>query len=152
MQLLKAFIYKVGYPIARVVWFFTKPTTQGVRCLLINDGKVLLITHTYGSILKTTVGGGIDKGETPHEAVLREVREETGIVLHSATEVGTVPYTEDYKNDTIHVFIAETKTTELTLDRSEIKDAGWYPLDCLPTTGVSPLFYKFLDLAKHHIT
>lgn len=151
MHSLKAFIYKVGYPIARVVWFFTRPTTHGVRCLLVNNGKVLLITHTYGSVLKTTVGGGINKRETPQEAVLREVREETGIVLHSATEVGTVLYTKEYKIDTIHVFIAETKTTELTLDRSEIKEAAWYPLDTIPT-DVSPLFNQFLDLAKPHIT
>ena len=131
-------------------WFITRPTTQGVRCLIINDGKVLLIRHTYGSVLRTTVGGGVNKGEEIEQAVLREIKEETGIILNGATKVGVVLYTKEFKNDTIHVFIAETKTTQLVLDRSEILEADWYLLNDMPT-DTSPLLNQFLDLAKPHL-
>jgi NADH pyrophosphatase NudC (nudix superfamily) len=131
-------------------WFITRPTTQGVRCLIVNDDKVLLIRHTYGNTLKTTVGGGLNKGESHAQAVLREVQEEIGIVLRDVTAVGTVLYTEEFKRDTITVFLAETKTTELILDKSEIKEADWYPLHDLPE-DTSPLLNQFLDLARPHL-
>lgn len=150
MKSLKASIYKVCYPAAKMYWFITRPTTQGVRCLIINEDKILLIKHTYGSELKTTVGGGVNKGEKLEQAVLREVKEETGIILSDITRVGKVLHTKEFKNDTINVFLAETKVTELILDRSEILEANWYPLNNLPE-DTSPLFNQFLDLARPHL-
>jgi NADH pyrophosphatase NudC (nudix superfamily) len=147
---LKASIYKICYPAAKIYWFITRPTTQGVRCLITNEDKVLLIKHTYGSILKTTVGGGVKKGETLEQAVIREVKEETGINLNDVMMVGVVMHKEEFKNDTINVFIAETETTDLILDRSEILEADWYPLSNLPN-DTSPLFNQFLDLARPYL-
>jgi 8-oxo-dGTP pyrophosphatase MutT (NUDIX family) len=45
--------------------------------LINNEGKVLL---TWNKNLQTwiPVGGHIDEGETPEEAIIREVNEETG--------------------------------------------------------------------------
>lgn len=150
MKSLKASVYKICYPVAKIYWFIARPSTHGVRCLIINENKILLIKHTYGSELKTTVGGGVNKNEELKQAVFREVEEETGIVLDDATEIGIVLHTKEFKNDTIHVFIAETTTTQLVLDRSEILEAQWYPLNNLPD-DTSPLFKQFLDLARPYL-
>jgi ADP-ribose pyrophosphatase YjhB (NUDIX family) len=99
---------------------------------------------------KLRLGGGVNKGEELEQAVLREIKEETGIILSEATKVGVVLHTKEFKNDTIHVFITKTITTDLILDRSEIPEADWYPLSNLPK-DTSPLFNQFLDLARPYL-
>ncbi len=50
-------------------------------CLVHDDGRVLLIQRTKGNFsgLWSLPGGKIEHGEHPHEAAVRELREETGI-------------------------------------------------------------------------
>jgi 8-oxo-dGTP pyrophosphatase MutT (NUDIX family) len=61
--------------------------TVGALCLLESDGRLLLLQqhHRHGWTLP---GGLVDRGETAAQAVVREVREETGL----AVEVG-LPFT-----------------------------------------------------------
>lgn len=48
-----------------------------IRGLIIDGDKVLLGRHKEGEIWET-FGGGLDFGENPHEALKREITEETG--------------------------------------------------------------------------
>jgi len=61
------------------------PPPRVQRCaayaLLVAEGEVLLTRLAGGQDLWTLPGGGIDHGETPLEAVRREVYEETGLPL-----------------------------------------------------------------------
>jgi len=68
---------------------------EAARVILLDeDDRVLLIRgHDVDQPERSwwfTVGGGIDDGEDPLSAALREVREETGIVLDAAQLVGPV--------------------------------------------------------------
>ncbi|MFC8733834.1 NUDIX hydrolase [Luteimicrobium sp. NPDC057192] len=68
---------------------------RAARVILLDDaGRALLVRgHDADQPERSwwfTVGGGIDGDETPAEAALREVREETGIVLEPAQLVGPV--------------------------------------------------------------
>lgn len=60
----------------------------GVYAVIIRDGKILLTRQWDGYSL---IGGGVEKGETVDEAIVREVKEETGLlmvpdrVIHYAT-------------------------------------------------------------------
>ena len=58
--------------------FFYRPVTVGVRVMLIRDGQVLLIRHSYlrGWYLP---GGGLKRGESMEAAARREAREESGL-------------------------------------------------------------------------
>ena len=54
---------------------------QRVYAAILRQGQILMVQHTEsGRSYWTLPGGGIEAGETPEEAVLREVWEETGLV------------------------------------------------------------------------
>jgi 8-oxo-dGTP pyrophosphatase MutT (NUDIX family) len=57
------------------------------RVILLDPAGRVLLLHTRNWWI--TVGGGIDPGETSIEAAVREVREETGIVI-TAADLGPV--------------------------------------------------------------
>lgn len=62
------------------------PVAFGVSALALDDaGRVLLVRHNYmpGWHLP---GGGVARGEPPAEAVIRELREETGLLSNDAPQ------------------------------------------------------------------
>src|SRR3990167_9683755 len=62
---------------------------QGARVILIDDRRVLLVSHWYAPWTWTLPGGGVNKNETPEAAAIREVKEETGFDVKSlAGEIG----------------------------------------------------------------
>lgn len=68
---------------------------SAARVILVDDaGRVLVVRgHDVNQPERSwwfTVGGGIDAGETPAQAALRETREEVGITLTEADLVGPV--------------------------------------------------------------
>jgi 8-oxo-dGTP diphosphatase len=54
-----------------------------VSAAIIRDGKVLIVRRARppANGLFTLPGGGVEAGETLHEAIIREVREETGLAI-----------------------------------------------------------------------
>ncbi len=62
---------------------------------IMRDGRVLLIRHLHHSDGRTYwlfPGGGIEPGETEHECVCREMREETGLEVKVERLVFDEPY------------------------------------------------------------
>lgn len=58
--------------------------TGGVRVILLNEkGEILLVEqHHDGKDIWMVPGGGIEEGETSQDAAIREVMEETGLIIH----------------------------------------------------------------------
>ncbi len=91
------------------------------RCLsfLLHKKKVLLIRiaenrGTWSGLLNG-VGGHIERGEDPRSAALREIKEETGLILSPSSlylsgvitvDVGTSPGVG------LYIFVGETETSE----------------------------------------
>jgi len=61
------------------------PVAYAACALVEQDGKVLLVRHSYvrGWLLP---GGGINRGEPAEHAIIREMREEIGLVRSAAPE------------------------------------------------------------------
>jgi 8-oxo-dGTP diphosphatase len=64
--------------------------------VIVRDGRVLMVhersRRSGGGEWWTLPGGGVEPGETPEEAVRREVFEETGLVVSTARHVLEMPY------------------------------------------------------------
>jgi len=66
-----------------------KKVRNAVRCFLIQDDKVVCIKYKTGEIGYLDIPGGkIEEGETPEEASIREVYEETGMTENKLISVG----------------------------------------------------------------
>jgi 8-oxo-dGTP pyrophosphatase MutT (NUDIX family) len=70
----------------RALWKVTGPGRAGVHAVpLTRAGKVVLVRLTYAPGWRVP-GGGSKRGEAPEQAILRELREEIGLLSHGAIE------------------------------------------------------------------
>lgn len=103
----------------------------------IRDGKLLLI-HRYrdGREYFTTIGGGVEEGETAVSAAHREGKEETGLDFELGELLWERPFGDQYE----HAFLVTTFSGTLSLGGPEMQDQSennryiheWHPLDNLP--------------------
>lgn len=105
--------------------------TVGVRALVIKEGKILLVKHTYAEGWYT-IGGGIEKGETPLEAIKRELMEEVGLQLEEVPQLFGVYYNDFQKRGDYVILYLVKSFTMHTTNSLEIERWAWYPLQDLP--------------------
>lgn len=79
--------------------------TLGARAVVENhDGQVLLVRHTYTKGLFLP-GGGVERGETVHETIRKELAEEGGVrLVAAAVQMGIYSNHQIMKNDHIVLF------------------------------------------------
>ncbi len=95
-------------------------------------------------------GGGIEKDESPEEALKREVLEEIGIEIDSISLIETIPITQKVKEKEfpikIYLFKAETKNNQIT-KLTEGKEAAWFNIDEILEKDLVPNLKLLLE--KH---
>lgn len=124
-------------PFTRPLFFaysrLSRGMTLGVRGVATDDqGRVLLVKHTYlaGWWLP---GGGVDRGETTHDAVLRELREEAGLIASGPARLISIHSNERFfSGDHVLVFAVEDYTLTERTSHGEIAEIGWFDPDDLP--------------------
>lgn len=80
--------------------------------LLLNEADELLLCHVTGASHWDIPKGCLDEGETPWEAVIREAREETGLMLRPdrLLELGRLAYRPD---KALHLFLGNVSRLQL---------------------------------------
>jgi 8-oxo-dGTP pyrophosphatase MutT (NUDIX family) len=110
--------------------FFSRKT-MGARALVIQDGKILLVKHTYTPGWYT-IGGGIDKGEASLQALYRELQEEVGITPTQTPTLWGFYHNKSYKRDDYVALYLCKEFTKKEASSREILEAKWFSLDNLP--------------------
>jgi 8-oxo-dGTP pyrophosphatase MutT (NUDIX family) len=90
-----------------------------------------------GRLLWSLPKGHIEHGETPEQAAVREVTEETGIVAAVVTALGSIDYwfvVDDHRvHKTVHHFLLQACGGELSDADVEVAAVAWVPLPELTT-------------------
>lgn len=89
------------------------------RAIIIKDKKLLLVTG-YNAGYYWTPGGGIEEGESPEEALHRELQEELGVKITSLEWYMTFQYNAQH----VTTYIVEV-SDDIKLG-NEITDFIWY--------------------------
>jgi len=103
-----------------------------VSAAIMRDGKVLVVRRARKPALNlyTLPGGGVEIGETLHEAVVREVREETGLAVEPIALAGEREVIvrdaqgQVERHFVILCFAARWRAGEAVLNE-ELDDARW---------------------------
>lgn len=124
-------IYKFIRSLLSIYWKNFHPNTLGVRTLVINNNKILLVKHSYGNKYYLP-GGGVKKFESFENAAKREVLEETGYKITKVKLFGVFQNTNEGKQDTDVVFITNKFSLKTEKISWEIKEARWFDINKLP--------------------
>ncbi|MFE2961837.1 NUDIX hydrolase [Nocardia tengchongensis] len=109
-----------------------------------DQGRILMI-HRTDNNLYSIPGGGLEAGETISEAVVREVKEETGIDVRVLDMVGVFSNPEhviayddgEVRQEFSICFIAQPTGGEPRTS-TESKDVRWVPVEQLPGLDIHP--------------
>ena len=127
------------------------PRLSPAIIVLVERGHELLLArpHHFSPGLYSVIAGFVEPGETLEEAVVREVREEVGLTIKNIHYFGSQPW--PFPHSLMIGFTATYADGEISLDDTEIEDAGWFTADNLPTLpGKISIARKLIDwfLAK----
>ena len=115
---------------------------EGSHVLAIDDeGRILVVRTTYLGPGWMLPGGRVEHDETPHEAAIRETREETGM----ETRVDRLMLVDARPGrDVSFVFLGTVVGGELDPQQGEIAEVGWLGRDEIEAT--SPRLHRLLEI------
>jgi len=138
-----------------VLYTVLRKNTRGVRIILKDGDKILLVRHPYDTYW-VLPGGGIDAHESPEQAARHEVTEETPYKITGEIKLlGIYKNTSGGKRDTVTVFVAEhfalSKIVHNIIDRIEIQKCEWFSTFSLPEISVATRA-RIDELSSNHYT
>jgi len=100
--------------------------------VLVERGNELLLARSRHFLpgMYSVLAGFVEPGESLEEAVVREVKEEVGMDVKDIKYFGSQPW--PFPHSLMIGFTATYAGGQISLDDSEIEEAGWFTADNLP--------------------
>ncbi len=135
-------------------------THLGTYGIVTKDGKILLVKKSRGPYTgkMDLPGGRLEHGETVKDALAREIREETGVEMKSATHFENVTTTVDFVDErgdvSMHhiglLYVVTDFDNRKQVQEMDIEDSlgsDWFEFGSLDPNELSP----FATIAVQHL-
>ena len=119
--------------------------------VIIDKGRVFATQRGYGEYKDgwEFPGGKIEPGETPEEAIVREIKEELDAEIEPVRLIDTVEYDYPGFHLSMDCYLCRLKSENIVLkeheaakwlDKSSLYDVGWLPADLGLIEKIKTLF------------
>ena len=109
------------------------------------DGTYLIMKRdarkNFGGYWEATAGGSALRGETPEQCAVRELREETGVVTDTLTELGRSTFPQISCHYIEYLCITDVDKECITLQEGETSDYRWVTEEELMNMGEEELIH-----------
>jgi 8-oxo-dGTP diphosphatase len=114
-------------------------------CAIIERNRLLLLKKIEHSHYEFP-GGGIEPGETPEQAAIREAKEELGCDVELLGYYGTIKFTAKGRAFISHLFYAKPKKgqTPFIAEKDVFSALAWVPLPAPKDYSLAPNVAKFI--------
>lgn len=125
--------YRIGYRVLLVYGVVLRRPGRGVKCLIVRDGEVLLVRHTYGRRRVWRVPGGRSRrGESAVATAEREMNEELALSGLDWRLLATLELHLDGRAVSVQCLSAAAGDRVPDRDRAEIAEARFFAVAELP--------------------
>ncbi|MCI8372066.1 MAG: (deoxy)nucleoside triphosphate pyrophosphohydrolase [Lachnospiraceae bacterium] len=113
-------------------------TIRVAAAIILRNGRLLATQRSYGSFQDgwEFPGGKIEEGETPQQALVREIQEELDAEITVGKEIAVVEYDYPAFHLTMHCYLCTIPSGQLTL--KEHKAAAWLTKETLHSVAWLP--------------
>jgi ADP-ribose pyrophosphatase YjhB (NUDIX family) len=141
-------LYKLLNALRNILYRTIGVKTIGARALVVKNDEVLLVKHTYQKGWYT-IGGGVNKGESPRAALVRELVEEVGVIALDKPDLfGVYHNKNERRDDYVAFYIVRDFEIQKNTYSAEIAEKKWFPFNNLPpdiTPSTLRRIEEFLD-------
>jgi 8-oxo-dGTP pyrophosphatase MutT (NUDIX family) len=127
--------------------------SSGTKGLLI--GRIDVKDQSRERLLWSLPKGHIEEGESPEDAAIREVKEETGIESEIYKSLGVIDFWfmagGKRIHKTVHHFLFKETGGQIAPQVSEVDDVRWFPLEEIVSRLAYPDERKLIARSKEHL-